>query len=48
MSNYHDCQEEVAIELNTTLFDLIDIYKTVKPSHVEKVQIIQNVNKPMF
>ena len=28
---------------------LIDIiYKTVKPSHLEKLQIIQNVNKLMF
>ena len=24
------------------------IYKTVKPSHLEKLQIIQNVNKLMF
>ena len=28
---------------------LIDIiHKTVKLSHLEKLQIIQNINKPMF
>ena len=48
MSNYHGCKEERANKLNTTLFDFIDIYKTVKPSHLEKLQIIQNVNKLMF
>ena len=36
-------------KLNTTLFDLIDIiYKTGKLPHLEKLQIIQNVNKLMF
>ena len=38
-------KKKVANKLNTTLFDLIDIYKAVKPSHLEKSQIIQNVNK---
>ena len=41
-------KKKVANKLNTTLFDLIDIYKAVKPSHLEKLQIIQNVNKLMF
>ena len=27
---------------------MIDIYKTVKSSHLEKLQIMQNVNKIMF
>ena len=36
-------------KLNTTLFDLIDIiYKTVKPSNLEKLQIIKNINKLIF
>ena len=36
-------------KLNTTLFDLIDImHKTIEPSHLEKLQIIQNVDKLMF
>ena len=31
---------------NTTLYDII--YKTVKPLHLEKLEIIQNVNSLMF
>ena len=27
---------------------MIDIYKTVKPSHLEKLKIIQNINNLMF
>ena len=34
---------------DTITYYLIDIiYKTVKPSHFEKLQIIQNANKVMF
>ena len=46
MWNYHGCKEEA------TNFDkhyLIDIsHKNVNPSHLEKLQIIQNINKLMF
>ena len=43
VSNYHDCKEE-AINYLIPHY-LIDIHKTVKPSHLEKLQIIQNINK---
>ena len=43
-----DANKRLAHKVITTLFDLIDIYKTVKPSHFEKLQIMQNVNKLMF
>ena len=46
MSNYHGCKEEVINLIPHYLIDII--YKTVKPSHLEKLQIIQNVNKLMF
>ena len=39
VSNYHGCKEEVANKLNTTLFDIV--YKTVKSSHLEKLQSYQ-------
>ena len=40
-SNYHGCKEE-GINLITQY--LIDIHKLVKSSHLEKLQIIQNIN----
>ena len=44
MSNYHGCKEEAINYLIP--HNLIDIiHKTVKPSHLEKLQIIQNINK---
>ena len=44
--NYHGCKEEI---INLILHYLIDIIcKTVKPSHLEKLKIIRNVDKPMF
>ena len=46
MSNYHGCKEEVINLIPHYLIDII--YKAVKPSHTEKIQIIQNVNKLMF
>ena len=46
MSNYHGCKEEAINLIQHYLIDII--YKTVKPSHLEKLQIIQNVNKLMF
>ena len=44
MPNYHSCKEEL---INLIPHNLTDIYKTVKLSHLEKLQIIQNVNKLM-
>ena len=39
----------VKLQITKVLSYLIDtIYKTVKPSHLEKLQIMQNVNKLMF
>ena len=46
MSNYHGCKEET---INLTTHYLIDIiHKTVKPSHLEKLQIKKNINRLMF
>ena len=46
MSNYHGCKGEA---MNLMLHYLIDIiYKTVKPSHLKKLQIVQNINELMF
>ena len=46
MSNYHGCKREA---MNLILHYLIDIiYKTVKPSHLKKLQIVQNINELMF
>ena len=46
MSNYHGCKEEA---INLIPQYLIDIFhKLVKPSHLEKLQIIQNISKLMF
>ena len=46
VSNYHGCKEEVINLIPHYLIDII--HKTVKPSHLEKLQIIQNINKLMF
>ena len=46
MSNYHGCKEK-AINLMPHYLKNI-IHKTVKPSHLEKLQIIQNIKKLMF
>ena len=44
MSNYDDCKEEAIGYL--ILHYLIDIiHKTVRPSHLKKLKIIQNINK---
>ena len=46
VSNYHGCKE-YAIKLIPQYF--IDIiHKLVKPPHLEKLQIIQNINKLKF
>ena len=44
MSNYHGCKEE-AINYLIPHYLIDIIHKTVNPSHLEKLQIIQNVNK---
>ena len=46
VSNYHGCKEEVINLIPHYLINII--YKTVRPSHLEKLKIIQNVNKLMF
>ena len=43
MSNYHGCKEEAINLIPHYLIDII--HKTVKPLHLEKLQIIQNINK---
>ena len=46
MSNYHGCKEEA---INLIPHYLIDIIRrTIKPPHLEKLQIIQNINKLIF
>ena len=46
MSNYHGSKGEAINLIPHYLIDII--HKTVKPSHLEKLQIIQNINKLMF
>ena len=41
VSYYHSCKEEALIP--HYLIDII--HKTIKPSHLEKLQTIQNINK---
>ena len=46
MSNYHGCKEEA---INVIPHYLIDIlHETVKSSHLEKLKMVQNINKLMF
>ena len=45
VSNYHGSKEEA---INLIPHYLIDIHEIVKPSHLEKLQTIQNINKLMF
>ena len=44
--NYHGCKEEIINLIPHYLIDII--YETIKPSHLKKLQIMQNVNKLMF
>ena len=46
VSTCHGCKEETINLISHYLIDII--YKTVKWSHLEKLQIIQNINKVMF
>ena len=43
MSNYHGCKEEAVNLIPRHLIDII--HKTVESSYLEKLQIIQNINK---
>ena len=46
VSNYHGCKEETIKLIPQYLIDII--HKLVKPSHLEKLPITQNINKLMF
>ena len=46
VSNYHGYKEESINIIPQYLIDII--HKLVKPSHLEKLQIIQNINELMF
>ena len=45
VSNYHGCKKETMNLIPHYLIDII--HKTVKPSHLEKLQIMKNINKLM-
>ena len=46
MSNYHGCKGETINVIPHCLIDII--HKNVRPSQLEKLIIIQNINKLMF
>ena len=46
VSNYHGCKEEAINLIPQHLKDII--HKLVKPSHLQKSQIVQNINKIML
>ena len=46
VSNYHGCKGEAINLMPHYVVDII--YKTVKASHLKKLQIIQNRNNLMF
>ena len=46
VSCYHGYKEEVINLIPHYFIDII--YKNVKPSHLEKLQIVQNINEVMF
>ena len=46
MSNYHGCKRETINLIPHYLIDII--HKTIKPSYLEKLQIIQNIYNLMF
>ena len=45
MSNDQGCKEEVISLIPHYLIDIV--HRTVKPSHLEKLQIIEDINKLM-
>ena len=46
MSNYHGSKGEAINVISKYLKDII--HKAVKPSHLDKIEIMQNINKLMF
>ena len=46
VSNHYGCKGETIKFIPYYLTDII--YKTVKPSHLKKLQIIQNINNIMY
>ena len=46
MSNYHGCKGKATNLIPHYLIDII--YNTVKPSQLQKLQMIQNINNIMF
>ena len=46
VSNYDGCKKEAINLIPHYLINII--HKTVKPSHLKKLQIIQNINKLML
>ena len=46
VSNYHGCKGKMRNLITHYLLDII--HKTVKLSHLEELQFIQNINKLMF
>ena len=46
MSNYHVCKGDAINLIQHYLIEII--HKTVKPSHLEKLLIIQNITKLMY
>ena len=46
MPNYNGCKEETINLITHCLIDII--HKTVKPSNLEKLQIMQNINELIF
>ena len=46
VSNYHGCKEGIINLIPHYMIDII--YKTVQRSHLENLEIIQNVTKLMF
>ena len=46
VSNYHGCKGKVIKLIPSYMTDII--YKTVKPSHLKKLQTIQNMKNQMF
>ena len=50
VSNYYGCKEEAIYLKDATIPQYLKdvIHKLVKPLHLEKLKIIQNMNKLMF
>ena len=46
VSNYHGCKRETIKLIPYYMIDII--YKTVKPSHLKKLQVIQNMKNQML